>query len=719
MIYVNQEIKTFYLESKGVTYAFCVHPAGFLQHLYYGKRIHKEDLGFNNPINTFWRIHGVSIPANNTLYNLNAYAHECPTYGRGDFREGMVSFDFDGQRITDLVYDSYEILDEKPALKGMPSVKGKQTLVVTLNDSVHSVKVKLFYTVFEDLPVILRHTEVVNDSNKTIKIDRAYSFALDYFDKKWQTVSLFGAHGRERMIERKDIGHGVTCFDSKRGVSSSQMNPFLALVRSNTDEDVGDAYGFNLVYSGNFALKVQKSESDGVRVVGGINDFDFCWDLSAGDTFVTPEVVMVYSDAGLGKMSRTFHDLYREYLINPKYVKKSRPIVINNWEAMRFTFDTEKLCKFIDGVKGMGIDTFVLDDGWFGGEKGRDNERSGLGDWVVNEKKLNLNEVIDHTHKCGLKFGLWFEPEMASPNSVVLEKHPDWYLHADGIEPAQGRWSYALDLTKKEVRDYIVDSLSYMLDNYDIDYVKWDMNRSLTELCSEFNKETAHRWVLGLYEVLERLVNGYPEIFFEGCASGGCRFDPAVAYYYPQIWTSDNTDAYMRSCIQYGTGLCYPLSMMSCHVSVSPNHQCGRITPFSSRFAIARLGAFGYELDVNKLTEDDRSQIKDQVEEYKQTEDLILSGDLYRLNSPFEGNLFAEQIVSKDKEKSLIVIFQPISVHNEDTVRIYPKGLDGESQYLIKELDIVRSGDTIMGMGLPATLPKRDFESKTYHLIKQ
>ena len=718
MIFFQDETKTFYLESKDTTYAFCVNEAGFLQHLYFGKRIHREDLTFAPCQHTGWRIHGTYLRKNGKMYNMNAYPNECPTFGRSDYRESMLSFDFDGVRVGDLEYEGYEILPEKPRLEGMPSVKGKETLVVKLFDCLHKVRVLLYYTVFEDLPVILRHAEIVNESEKAIKLDRAYSFAVDYPEKNWEAITLFGAHGRERMIERTKISHGVFCADSKRGVSSSQMNPFLAIVRGNTDENTGEAYGYNLVYSGNFAFKVQKAESDGIRVLGGINDYDFYWELAQKERFTAPETVMVYSDEGLGKMSRVFHDLYRSYLINERYVRTVRPIVINNWEATRFSFNTQKLCDMIDSVKDRGIDTFVLDDGWFGGKNPRDNELTSLGDWTVADEKVDLQKVVDYAHNAGMKFGIWFEPEIVSRNSSLYRDHPDYALQVDGLVACEGRWTLVLDLTKKEVRDYIVEAVSAILNKYPIDYVKWDMNRSLTEFSTAFKKETAHRYVLGLYEVLEKLVNGYPNVFFEGCASGGCRFDPAMLYYFPQIWTSDNTDVYMRSCIQYGTSLCYPLSAMSCHVSVSPNRQCGRISPFSSRANIAGLGAFGYELDTTKLTSEELEEVKSQILQYKKTADLVLNGDLYRLNSPFAENLFAEEIVSKQKDRAMITVFKPISVHNEDTVRVYPKGLLADATYRVEELDIIRKGDTLMGIGLLVSLPKQDFQSTVFHLKK-
>lgn len=718
MIYFDDQTKTFYLESNNITYAFCVNRYGFLQHLYFGKRIDREDL--TGGVYLPGRGHASNIAGASRVNSLNEYKNECPTYGRSDYRESALSFNFCGVRVGDWTFDGFEILDQKPRLDKMPSVQGGQTLVVRLKDCLHSVKVKLYYTVFEDLPVILRHYEIINEGDNSFIIDRAYSACVDLPNKKWEVITLHGAHIRERFMERTKLSHGIFAIDSKRGVSSGQMNPFMAVVSKNTDENQGEAYGFNLVYSGDFVFKAQIEQNDNVRILGGINDYDFSWELKPNETFTTPEMVMVYSDNGLGEMSRAFHDLYRKYLINERFVAQSRPIVINNWEATYFDFDTQKLCRIVDSVKDTGIDTFVLDDGWFGE---RNNDKSGLGDWFVNEQKVNLKEVIDYTHKNGLKFGLWFEPEMVNEQSELYKAHPDWAIHVDGLIPCTGRDQLVLDLTIEEVRDYIVESVSKILREYSIDYVKWDMNRSLTENYSAWlgvnGKEMHHRYVLGLYDICERIVNGFPNVFFEGCASGGCRFDPAMLYYFPQIWTSDDTDAYMRTIIQYGTSLCYPLSSQSCHVSACPNHQCGRNTPFESRGDIASLGATGYELDTTKLDENDLLKIKEQVRKYKDNEQIIIDGDLYRLNNPLEENLFAEIVVSKDKTRAKLVAMRPISIPNGGEVRIYAKGLDENANYHIKELDLTFSGRNLINYGLLVKFTNNDFATVNYTFEKQ
>ncbi len=718
MIFFNEELKTFYLESKSLTYAFKINEYGFLQHLYYGKRIARESL--DHVVSHADRGNGVNVAGGTRRDSLNVYLNECPTYGRSDYREAMLAFDFGGVRVGDLCYTSHELLAKKPMLDGMPSVKGGETLKVTLTDALHCARVELFYTVFEDLPVILRHAEIFNDGKSDFTLDRAYSFSVDMDDMNYDIISLPGAHLRERFIERTPARHGVFTVDSKRGITSAQMNCFMGVARKNADEYSGEVYGYNLVYSGDFAFRATVDQDDTLRVMGGVNDYDFSWTLGGGEKFTTPEVVMVYSASGLGEMSRAYHDLYRDYLINERFVRAARPIVINNWEATYFDFNTEKLCAIVDSVQGTGIDTLVLDDGWFGA---RNHDRCGLGDWFANEEKVDLTAVADYAHSKGMKFGLWFEPEMVNPDSDLYRAHPDWAMHVPDLNACLGRDQLVLDLTRDEVVDYVVKVVGDVLKNHPIDYVKWDLNRTLTENYSAHlgarGKETHHRYVLGFYKLCEALINGFPHIFFEGCASGGCRFDPGVLYYFPQIWTSDDSDAYMRTIIQYGTSICYPLSSQSCHVSVCPNHQSGRVTPFESRAHIAYLGAYGYELDTTKLGKDEIEKITAQVTAYKGVADLILNGDLYRLSSTQDTNLFAEIVVEKDKSRAYLTAMRALCIPNSAEIRIYPKGLDEDAVYEIPELNLTLSGSVIMNAGFIAYFPDGDFTTKTYNFIKK
>ena len=717
----DSNLKTFFLESKEITYAFKINEYGFLQHLYFGRRIARD--GLEHTVCLLDRGHSTSVAESESgRYSLNNYANECPLYGRSDFRESMMAItDNEGVRVGDWKYKSHHIYDTKPEIEGLPSVRGGATLSVEIADDRTGISLCLYYTVYEDLPVIARRAEIVNRGDHSVTIDRAYSFNLDLNDNDFEVLSLTGAHLRERMIERVELRHGVFFVDSKRGESSAQANPFIAVLRKNTNEESGEVYSFHLVYSGDFVLKTQVEENDTLRVTGGLNDYDFSWLLDTGEKFSTPEVIMTYTDQGLGRNSRILHDLYRNYLIDEKIASEPHPIVLNSWESLYMDYDEKKLHELIDSVKGSGIDTFVLDDGWFGD---RNDDKSSLGDWVANKQKLpnGLKAISDYVHKCDMKFGLWFEPEMISKKSDLYKEHPDWVLHVDGLQPCNGRNQYVLDLTRREICDYLIDTISQVIDENGVDYVKWDMNRPITENYSGHlgnrSKETHHRYILGLYRILRALIERFPNVFFEGCASGGCRFDPAMLKYFSQIWVSDNTDAYSRSLIQYGTSICYPLSAMSNHVSACPNHQSGRVIPMETRVEMAMLGAFGYEFDVTRLSDEDKAKIKEQISEYRETQDLVLCGDLYRLSNPFDSAYFAEMIVSKDRAKAKITVMRKENVPNGITCRIYPRGLEKDALYEIRELALPVHGSTLMNAGLVAEYPAGDYQTAVFHIRK-
>lgn len=721
-IYFSNKNKTFYLQTKDTSYVFRVNEQGFLQHLYFGPKIYTDDLGHTEYLT---ERQGVFLHnADNRTKQINQYHLECASFaGRGDYKENMLTINNDGSRLSDFKYCGFKIIEDLK-LNGLPSLRDGQTLCINLKDKSNKVDLELYYTVFEDESAICRSCKITNKSDHDIKLDRAYSFGFDLSGSDWQTITMPGGWLKERYaLERQSIAHGVFSIDSKRCASSSQLNPFLALVKQHTTEDVGPALGINLVYSGDFVLKVQKEETDDIRIVGGINDFDFEWTLQPKKSFYTPQAVIVYSSQGLGKMSRDFHDLYRKHLINPNWVQKPRPIVINNWEATYFDFDENKLFKLIDSVKGTGIDTFVLDDGWFGA---RNDDSSSLGDWFVNRQKLpnGLKPVIDYAHKNNLKFGLWLEPEMISENSRLFKIHPDWAIHAPNIAPSYGRNQYILDLTREDVRKYVVNTICSILDENDIDYVKWDMNRTMTENYSkhlgERSKEMHHRYILGLYEILDSVMSKHPNVFFEGCASGGARFDPGMLYYFPQIWTSDNSDAFSRSIIQYNTSLCYPLSSMDCHVSVSPNHQTGRKTSMKARDDISNLGAKGYELDTTKLSNEEFLEIKKNITYYHdKMEKLVLNGDHYRLSSMTESNVSAQQIVDKMKKRSVVVAMRGLNTTiNGPAEIIYPKGLDENKIYNVIENTVPPKffeahGSTIMNAGLVCHFNEVDYSDFT------
>ena len=717
MIYFCEEKQTFYLENSRVTYAFRIRKDE-VEHLWFGKKVGRDDLSY---VHTY---SGggceVGLPER---HSPHYFGQEAPTYGQGDFHEPMLTYRGEnGDICAELRYVGYQIIPSKK-IEGMPSTFGGETLEVTLLDEIQKVEVTLSYTLFADVDAITRSARIRNVGDSTITLGRAYSFNFDLHRQDLDVISLYGSWATERSVERTPIHHGVWSIDSKRVSSSSQLNPFMAVVAKDATERMGDAWGVTLVYSSSYRLFVEADSCGNTRVGGGINDFTFSWKLEAGETFSTPEAIMVYSDEGIGGMSRVFHDTMRNHLINPRYVREKRPVVINNWEATYFDFNTQKLFDIIDASAGTGIDTFVLDDGWFGK---RDDDHSGLGDWFVNTTKLTggLKPVIDHCHEKGLKFGLWFEPEMVNPDSDLFRAHPDWAIQAPGHRLCEGRNQCVLDLTRADVRDYIVKVVNDILDTHEIDYVKWDYNRNISEVYSlslpaDRQGEFAHRYALGLYDICDRIVLTHPQIFFEGCASGGARFDGGILYYFPQIWTSDDTDAAMRTRIQYGTSLCYPLSSMSCHVSVCPNHQTGRNVTLKTRADIAHLGATGYELDVSKMSAEDLALIAPHVDEYHAMEDLVLNGDLYRLSSPFDSNMFGFGIVSKDKSDVHVTAMQLLMVKNCESFFLHLEGLDADAVYEEKSTGARYHGSTLMHVGLFIDRNSlRDMRSLTWHFVR-
>ena len=718
----NESTKTFYLDGKGITYAFYINEFDYVEHLYYGKTIGHDDLRY---IRGLWgrsviaAVPGYDVDVDSGVQSYNHFGSELTFYGTGDYREPMVEIvNPAGDRLTQLLYDSYEILPEKPAIKGIPSMRDGETLVLHLKDKVSGFACDLYYTVYEDAGVIARRAVFKNESENVILLNRAYSFAMTLPHMGYDVISLYGCWAKERRVDRIPMHHGVVSIDSKRTSSSATLNPFMALAEKGATEEQGNVYGISLIYSSSFVLKAEGVCDGRTLVTGGINDFDFRWKLESGEELETPEVVMAYSSEGIGGMSRCFHDAYRNHLINPRYVRKHRPLVINNWEATYFDFTPEKLKSIAKAVQGTGIDTFVLDDGWFGK---RINDHSGLGDWVVNTDKLNngLKEIIDYVNGLGMKFGLWFEPKMVNEDSDLYREHPDWAIGVPDRPHCYSRYQFMLDLTRKEVRDYIVNAVNKVLQENHIEYVKWDYNRNVTESYSigrepERQAEFAHRYALGLYDLCERIVEANPNVFFEGCASGGARFDPGILYYFPQIWTSDDTDAEERTHIQYGTSLVYPLSSMSCHVSVVPNHQTYRITPMATRADIAHLGATGYELDTSHFSDEDRAVVHKQVAEYHGMEDLILNGDLYRTENPMESNYFGFMVVSKDKTEAVLTAYRRMGGVNNEVKILKVAGLDAEKMYHVDELGLTIKGSTLMNVGIVPKFADGDFMTVKY-----
>ncbi len=721
-IHFCEETRTFYLDGKSVTYAFFANETGYLEHLYYGKAIPHDSLAYARTWGCYSCL--TTVPGKDNVFGYNLRPSELTFFGNSDYREPCVQVQNPlGDRLCDLLYDGYTILETKPSISGMPSMDGGETLVVHLKDAVTGFAADLYYTVYDDADVIARRIVYRNNSDEAIALRRAYSFSMTLPRCDYDVLTLHGAWANERHIQRIPMHRGVVSIDSKRASSSAVLNPFMAILAPDTTETHGEVFGISLVYSSSFVLKAQGLPDGKTLLTGGINDFDFSWKLDAGEAFETPEVVIAFSNEGIGGMSRTFHRAYRNHLINKRFVGATRPLVINNWEGTYFDFDTDKLKAMADAVEGTGIDTFVLDDGWFGK---RDNSLSGLGDWVVNEKKLKggLKAVIDHVHSKGLKFGLWFEPEMVNEDSDLYRAHPDYAIAAPSRKPCYSRHQFALDLTRAEVRDYIVESVNRILRENEIDYVKWDYNRNVTEFFTpgrnpEQQAEFAHRYALGVYDLCERIVEANPHVFFEGCSSGGARFDPAMLYYLPQIWTSDNTDAAERARIQYGSSIVYPLSSSSCHVSCEVNHHTNRSVPLKTRAHIAGLGPTGYELDSTLLTDEEKSQIRELVDEYRTTHDLILDGDLYRLENPFTSNHFTTLIVSRDKARAVLTVYQELQSDADWSYMLRLDGLRPDTRYHIPELDVTLSGATLMSVGIHPKFEMGDFQTLKYHLIAE
>ena len=711
--------KTFLLQGKNYSYAMYVLESGFLQHLYYGGRVTQTDLNYLIEIGDTNAPH---IDMNMDMA-FDRMLSEYGFYARGDYREATAVFERkDGASMSRLRYQSYRVEKGAPNVKGMPHVRqGDETLVITLKDDFSDISVDLYYTVCDDSDVLVRSSVIRNTGREAIMLKKAFSFRAQLPNGNYRMTRLAGTWGQERIPDIAPIAHGITRLQSIQGCTSHNTNCFMGILKEVCTEDSGECFGIQLIYSGSFALTAEWCKNGPLTLQGGICDTGFCWELNGGEEFVTPQALLTYSGEGIGGMSRSIHDFLRERVINPAYVYKRRPIVVNNWEATYFDFNEEKLFPIIDEAGKLGIDTFVLDDGWFGK---RDSDWSGLGDWFVNEKKLKggLKTIIDRCKKNGLKFGLWFEPEMVNEDSDLYRAHPDWAIHKDGIEPCRSRQQLVLDFTRKDVVDYIFGVVSKVLKENEISYVKWDMNRNITECYSQSlpahrQGEFMHRYILGVYDLAERLTSSFPNVFFEGCAGGGGRFDAGMLYYFSQIWTSDDTDGFERTKIQWGTSVCYPLSSMSCHVSVCPNHQTQRITPFETRGNVASLGAFGYELDLSKMTEGEKALTKAQIESYKRTGELILKGDLYRLMNPLEKNYFCVMVVTKDKSEAYVVGERILGIPCDYNQYLYLHGLDENALYKIEELNIKASGKALQNAGL--LLPKlSDFGSWAWHLKK-
>lgn len=706
----NASEKIIHIKNEKISYVMGILRNGHLGHFYFGKTLAKDlkqshfRIDQNRGLTNY-------IYEGDFGFSLSHERLEYPVFGTTDYRVPAIELsDTTGSQIIDFKYVSHEICTDKPLIPGLPFTRAEEgeslTLEVILEDEVLGARLVLYYTIFRNLSIIARHAALTNLSDQSIKINNIQSLSLDFIDGEFDFLHLHGDWIRERHIERFPLHRGIQSIESKKGASSATHNPFVALLRPGTDEHQGEVYGCALIYSGNFKIQCEIDSDRKLRLSCGINPHRFEWILQSKETFHTPEAILNYSDKGLNGMSQSFHNLVINHIIPERYKEIEKPVLINNWEATYFDFDEEKLLDIASKAKEIGIEMFVLDDGWF---STRDSDRKGLGDWRVNLDKLpnGIKGLSLKIHELGLKFGLWIEPEMINGDVSIFKDHPQWVIGDPRRSKSHGRNQYVLDYANPKVVEHIFEQLITVIDEAKIDYIKWDMNRNITEAYSSFlshhqQGELIHRYILGVYQLYERLTNRYPEILIESCAAGGGRFDLGLLYYAPQAWTSDNSDAVERLKIQYGTSMLYPLQTMGAHVSATPNHQLKRETSLKMRGDVAYFGAFGYELNVSEMSDFEKNQMIDQIKFYKEHRTLIHRGDFYRLVSPFDGdcNTTAWQVVSKDQATAIVAWYQSLAMPNQGAFTLKLKGLDKDTFYEISGFDVPYQGSVLMIFGL-------------------
>lgn len=711
----HEQVKEFHLFNEEISYVMKILPNGQLGHLYFGQRV-PLDADYSYLVETCYRPTTAYVFPGVGGLSLEHVRQEYPAYGTTDFR--MPAYELlqsNGSRITDFVYVSHKITQGKPRLEGLPATYTEKpeeasTLAIRLRDELLQVEIVLSYTIFSQLNVISRSVEFSNQGETTCYLNRAMSMSLDLPDRDYAFMQLSGWWGRERAVHTRKLTPGIHSIGSLRGQSGHVHNPLMLLKRPHTDEFQGEAIGCSLVYSGNFLAQAEVDTFDVTRLTMGIHPFQFSWQLKAGERFQTPEAVMVYTPRGLNDLSQTFHKLYTQHLVRGKWRDAVRPILINNWEATYFDFDEEKLLAIARKAQAAGIELFVLDDGWF---STRRNDTSGLGDWWANTELLpgGIKGLAAKINALGMKFGLWVELEMVNKDSDLYRQHPDWILHTPCRRDSHGRNQYVLDFSRPVVVDYIYQSIAKILHGANVEYIKWDMNRSITECFSaaypaEQQGEIFHRYILGVYSLYERLLQEFPHILFESCASGGGRFDPGMLYYAPQAWTSDDSDGIERLKIQYGTSYAYPLATMGTHVSVTPNHQVLRNTSLKLRGDVAYFGTFGYEMDLGKLTAAELAEVREQIAFMKRYRNLIHSGTFYRLESPFTGNITAWMVVARDQRTAIVGYYKILNEVCAPYRRLKLYGLLPDCQYTVLEDGMhkgVFHGSELMHVGLVTT----------------
>lgn len=716
------------LQTKNTTYQMGVNEMGFLLHLYYGPRsagdmsllLAPADRGFcGNPYEA----------GDDRTFSTDYYPMEYPSYGNGDFRSPAFNVrDSMGVFGTDLRFKDFIMKSGKYSIPGLPAVyadeKEAYTAEILLADERLGMEVTLLYGVLPGSDVITRSAVVRNKGEKTIYLNKVYSACIDFLSGNYELLHFYGRHTMERNLERIPVIHGNQKFGSRRGMSSHQHNPFFILADENTTEEYGSCYGMAFLYSGNFSFEAEKDQFHQTRIQMGLLDEMFDYPLRSEAEFYSPEAVLAYTSQGLTALSHIYHELIRNHVCRGKYKNASRPVLANNWEATYFDFNGDKIIELARQAADLGIELFVLDDGWFGK---RDTDYSGLGDWTVNEKKLGgpLSRISKAVNDVGMKFGLWIEPEMVNEDSSLYREHPDWAYVIPGKRPVRGRHQLVLDFSRKEVVDYAFESISKVIDSANVEYIKMDMNRSICDVFTavegyqNFGK-IMHEYVLGVYDFLERLICRYPDILIEGCAGGGGRFDMGMLYYTPQIWCSDGTDAIERIRIQHGTSFCYPPETMGSHVSTVPNHQTGRSVDFKTRGVVAMAGSFGYELDLSFLTEDEKEEVREQIRTYKKDEKLIRGGDYYRLHTPGKDTEAAAwAFVSKDRKK-VLVSFVTLDQHgNAPTVYVRLRGLKPEGMYRCEETGKFYSGTTLMHTGYPIPAVMGEYKAWQFRFTAQ
>ena len=727
IIYCEKD-RTFTLQTKNTTYQMQVDRYGFLLHLYYGKKtdgcmdylLTYYDRGFSgNPYDA----------GEDRTYSMDTLPQEFPCYGNGDFRSTAFAVEnADGSMSCDLRYKSHTIRDGKYNLQGLPAVyasdKEAQTLEILMEDPVTGVKVVLLYGVLPAQDIITRSVSVKNESSGKIYLNKIESASLDFLYGDYELLTFYGRHAMERNVQRVPVVHGTQKIGSVRGTSSHQYNPMMILAEKETTEDKGNCYAMSFVYSGCFQGEVLKDQLNQTRMMLGLQEEAFRYPLETGEMFQAPEVILSYSSEGMNRLSQNLHHCIRQHICRGKYKEEIRPILINSWEAAYFDFTGDTIYELAKAAKEVNIDMLVMDDGWFGK---RDDDNSGLGDWFVNEKKLGgtLGNLIKRINDLGVKFGIWIEPEMVSEDSDLYRKHPDWALTVPGRNPVRSRNQLVLDFSRKEVVDEIYDQICKVLDQGNIEYVKWDMNRSLMDVYSSVTRDQGrvlHDYVLGLYDFLERLVQRYPNLLIEGCSGGGGRFDAGMMYYTPQIWCSDNTDAIDRLRIQYGTSFGYPVSVVGSHVSAVPNHQTGRKTPLHTRGVVAMSGTFGYELNLMKLSEEEKQEIREQIAEYKSYAPIIQNGLYYRLSDPTTEEICAWEFVHTDEKEQSKVLLNIVMqvIHGNMTVNyVKLQGLEETAVYREKKSGKRYTGAALMYGGMPLPIESGEYQAYQYCFVKE